>query len=105
VERLVMSVVVLGHIDVEPAVMQKLMADRADDFLAVMHEAKEKGAIHHQFLADDRGAYFLDEWASAEQFQDFFINQATIRSLMEEAGVVSPPDIQIFEAVPSPDQF
>ena len=100
-----MSVVVLGHIQVDPAIMKKLMDERPDDFIAVMNDAKSKGAVHHMFLANDKGAYFLDEWASAQQFQDFFMNQETIRSLMQEAGATAPPDIQMFDVVPSPDQF
>ena len=100
-----MSVVVIGKVDVEPGIMEKLYAERADDFRTVMNEAKQRGAKHHQFLAGDGCVMLIDEWDAAEHFQEFFAGQPIIADLMMSAGVSAPPEITIYDVMDSPDRF
>ena len=63
------------------------------------------GAIHHRFgLGADGTVVILDEWSSAEAFQKFF-DDPEIAAIMQDSGVTSPPDVVIFEALETPDQF
>jgi heme-degrading monooxygenase HmoA len=100
-----MSAVVIGRMDVEPSIIEKLYAERADDFRTVMNEAKQRGAKHHQFLAGDGCVMLVDEWDTAEHFHEFFANQPIIADLMMSAGVSAPPEINVYEVLDSPDRF
>jgi len=100
-----MSVVVTGRVDMDPDVFKKIMEERPDDFLAVMKESKTRGAIHHQFLLGEGALWLLDEWDTAEHFQEFFANQPIIADLMSAAGVTTRPEFHIHEVLPSPDRF
>jgi heme-degrading monooxygenase HmoA len=85
--------------------MKKLMEERADDFRAVASDAKSQGCLHHQFVVAGNEVGLLDEWESAEQFEKFFANQATIGETMQAGGATAPPKIAIYESLPSPDRF
>jgi heme-degrading monooxygenase HmoA len=100
-----MSVIVMGRIDIEPHVMKKLMEERADDFLAVEADSRSKGCLHHQFVVAGNEVGLVDEWETAEQFEQFFANQATIGEIMQAGGATAPPKIAIYEVLPSPDRF
>lgn len=100
-----MSVIVMGRVAVEPHIMKKVMEERADDFLAVAADARSKGCLHHQFVIAGNEVGLVDEWESAEQFQEFFANQATIREIMQAAGATAPPQFATYEQLPSPDRF
>jgi heme-degrading monooxygenase HmoA len=46
----------------------------------------------------------VDEWETAEAFQSF-ISSPEIAEIMGEMGARSEPEVEIGEAVESPDQF
>ena len=100
-----MSVIVIGHMTVDPANVEKLWADRKADFETVAKEAKAAGAIHHRWGFGEGGIVIIDEWPDAESFQKFFENQPTIPELMQAANVQGPPEFEILEAKDAPDQF
>ena len=100
-----MSVIVMGRVEVEPHIMKKVMEERADDFLAVSEDARSQGCLHHQFVIAGNEVGLVDEWESAEQFERFFANQATIGEIMRAAGVTAPPKFAMYELLPSPDRF
>ena len=100
-----MTVRVIGRMTVDPAAVDKLFSERKDDFIAVHDAAVEAGARHHEFLSDGDGVLILDEWDTAEHFQQFFANQPKIGELMASAGVTAPPQFSFYEIMDSPDKF
>lgn len=101
-----MSVLVIGHMTVDPANLVKLWADRKADFAAVAKEAKAQGAIHHRWGVGDGQVVIVDEWRDAQSFQKFFESQTTIPELMQAAGVQGPPQFEILEVrSEAPDEF
>ena len=100
-----MSVIVVGKLHADPARIQKLWKDRAEDFKGVRKEAEAAGALHHRWGIGDGFVVLIDEWPDAESFETFFHGNATIPSLMQEAGVQAPPEFTIVEAATGPDEF
>jgi hypothetical protein len=100
-----MSVLVIGHMTVDPANVEKLWRDRGADFKAVSEAAKQAGAIHHRWAFGDGQVVIVDEWPDAESFQQFFAAQTKIGELMQASGVQGPPTFEILEAKPAPDEF
>jgi heme-degrading monooxygenase HmoA len=96
----------MATIKVDPAVLRNLFESKADVFKAIAEEAKTVGALHHQFVAGEDRVLILDEWESAEAFQQFFSGQPEIAALMQEAGVEEPPEIQVWQPMTdAPDLF
>jgi heme-degrading monooxygenase HmoA len=100
-----MSVRVIGRIKLDPETMQKLFAERKEDFLEVQANSVKAGALHHEFLRGDGEVLVLDEWGTAEQFQQFFGGQPKIGEIMAAAGVTEPPSFEFYEVMDSPDKF
>jgi len=100
-----MAVIVLGRMQADPANIQKLWKDRADDFRAVQKEAVAAGAIHHRWGFGDGFIVIIDEWSDAESFQKFFETNSTIPQLMQAGGVQGPPEFTIVESATGPDEF
>jgi hypothetical protein len=100
-----MSVIVIGHMTVEPGNVEKLWSERKADFDAVAKDAKAAGAKHHQWAFGDGEVVIIDEWADAESFQKFFESQTKIGELMQAAGVQGPPTFEILESKAAPDTF
>jgi hypothetical protein len=74
-----MSMLVIGHMTVDPANVEKLWKDRRADFETVREHA--------------------------EAFQRFFAAETIIGELMQAAGVQGPPEFEIVEARTGPDEF
>jgi hypothetical protein len=100
-----MSVIVIGHMKVNPANVEALWRDRKADFEAVATAAKAAGAKHHQWAFGDGEVVIIDEWPDAETFQKFFDSQAKIGELMQAGGVQGPPSFEILESKAAPDAF
>jgi len=100
-----MSVLVVVKVSGNTDTFQKALADRADEFVAIRDRAIEKGAIHHRFGIGDGYVVAIDEWESAEGFQEFFGDP----KMQEFVGSIGadpvPPEITIGEAIPAPDEF
>jgi len=100
-----MSVIVIGHMKVDPANVAKLWVDRKADFEAVREESKAAGAMHHRWGFGDGEIVIVDDWDDAGSFQSFFESNTVIPELMQAAGVQGPPEFTIVEAKTSPDEF
>jgi quinol monooxygenase YgiN len=101
-----MSVLIVTKVNGDTDRFRQAVVDRADEFAKISEEAKPKGALHHRFGVGDGYVLIVDEWESAEQFQQFFANpelQAFIASV--GGDTTSPPDFMITEAIDSSDQF
>ena len=67
-----MSVLAVVKVSGNTEVFQKSLIDRADEYKAIGDRAKGSGAIHHRFGVGDGFVQAIDEWETAEQFQQFF---------------------------------
>ena len=69
---------------------------------AISDRARAQGCLAHRFAIGDGFVLVVDEWESAEQFQQFF---ASIPDVLADAGAQGAPDIVVAEAVTTADQF
>ena len=100
-----MSVLFTGKFQGDTATFRQALTDRTGEFAKISEMARATGGIHHRFGIGDGFVVIIDEWETAEQFQQFFSNpdlQAFIGSI---GAAPVPPEITIAEAVDSPDQY
>lgn len=100
-----MSVLVVVKVTGDTATFQKALADRADEFVAVGDRAKQAGAIHHRFGVGDGHVVAVDEWETADGFQQFFGDPAMQEFVSSIGAAPGPPEITIAEAISSADEF
>lgn len=81
-------------------------ARHAETMKAVVAEARARGAIHHQFVENDRGDVMaVDEWGSREEFEAFFSTQKDIAKIIAEVGVADPPSAVSYRILDTSDRF
>jgi hypothetical protein len=100
-----MSVLAVVKVPADTTTFQKAMVDRADEFKTVAARAQEMGALHHRFGIGDGYVLVVDEWDTAESFQQFFGDPKMQEFIGTLGAEPTPPDITITEAIESPDQF
>jgi hypothetical protein len=100
-----MSVLVAVRVSGDTMAFQKALANRAEEFEAHAARAKAMGAVHHRFGIGDGFILVVDEWDSAESFQQFFGDPELQAFIGTIGGSPEPPQITITEAIASPDQF
>ena len=100
-----MSVIVIGHMTVEPANVEKLWFDRKADFEAVREAARAAGALRHQWAFGEGQVVIIDIWPDAGSFQKFFDGNPKFAKLMQAGGVQGPPTIEVLDARSGPDSF
>jgi hypothetical protein len=100
-----MSVLVIARFAGDTATFRQSLVDRAAEYEKIAGEAKTAGAIHHRFGVGDGYVVIIDEWASIEQFQQFFSNPELQAFIGQVGGEPGPPELIVSEAVASPDQF
>jgi len=93
-----MSVLVIMKFPGDTAVFRQALTDRAAVFTEITDSSQSQGALHHQFGIGDGIVVVVDEWETAEQFQQFFANPA-LQSFIAEVGAQGPPEITIVEAL------
>lgn len=99
-----MSVLAVVKVPADTAAFQKALANRGDEFQAIGNRAKSNGAIHHRFGVGDGCVVVVDEWETAEQFQEFF-GDPTLQEFITTIGASGEPEVTIAEAITSPDEF
>ena len=99
-----MSVLVVVKVSGSTDTFQKALADRADEFVAVRDRAIEKGAIHHRFGIGDGHVVAIDEWETAEAFEQFF-GDPDMQAFVGSIGAEAAPVVTITDAIASPDEF
>jgi quinol monooxygenase YgiN len=100
-----MSVLVTGKFHGDTAKFRQALADRAGEFEKIAEMARTAGGIHHRFGVGDGFVVIVDEWASTEQFQQFFA-QPDLQAFIGSVGAdPAPPEITVSEAISSPDEF
>jgi heme-degrading monooxygenase HmoA len=94
------SVVVIIHVpvgDVTKAI--EGLHNNADLLSEITASTRDKGNIHHRFVAGDGEILVVDEWASAEQFQTFFNGDERVAKIMQDAGASGPPSVAIYDSI------
>lgn len=100
-----MSVLIIAKFQGDTDAFRKALAERADEFEKIAAATRPQGAIHHRFGVGDGFILVLDEWESAEQFQQFFANPELHAFIGSVGAAPAPPEIIVCEAVSSADQF
>jgi heme-degrading monooxygenase HmoA len=102
-----MAVLVTLRITGDPNRIEQALTSDVERLMAISERSKEKGALHHRFYANADGSEMLvvDEWETAEGFQQFFGENPDIGAMMGEAGVTSEPEAKFFRRLDTPDQF
>jgi hypothetical protein len=101
-----MSVIMGLRIEVDPERLKRAMDENEQGLMAIVEQAKQRGAIHHAFYAGDGVAMVVDEWPDEESFLGFFEAQgAEIGQLMSSAGVTSQPQPTFWRLMDTPDRF
>lgn len=102
-----MAVLMTLRIAGDPDRIEAALTSDPERLRAVAERAKAKGALHHRFYAnhDRSGAIVLDEWETADAFQQFFAESTEIGEMMAEAGVTAQPEVSIWSALDTPDAF
>lgn len=102
-----MSVFMTLRVQADPKRLQEAIASDESRWQAINREAKERGCIHHRFMAsaDRTEIVVADEWESAEAFQTFFQTNQEIPRMMGELGITSEPVITFWHALDTPDAF
>ena len=99
-----MSAIVLVRFQVDRAQFERVHGERGEEFRQVAEQGRAAGCLHHQFAAAGNEMIVVDEWESGAAFEKFFDN-ATVASLMADAGVQGPPEVTIYESVSTVDRF
>ena len=102
-----MTVLVTLRITGDPKRIEEALTSDRERLLEIAERAKGKGALHHRFFANADGseALVVDEWETAEGFQQFFGENPEIGAMMAEAGVTSEPEAKFFHELDTPDKF
>ncbi|MFL5866077.1 MAG: hypothetical protein ACJ766_03150 [Thermoleophilaceae bacterium] len=100
-----MSVLMVMKVSGDTDRFRQFLSEEGDRLTAISDQAKGQGCIHHRFAIGDGHVVVLDEWESAEQFQQFFDGNEEIEQVMRESGAQGAPEISFAEAVETADQF
>jgi hypothetical protein len=102
-----MSVMMGLRVTVDPARFEQVINSDPERLRAIAKRAKQYGAIHHRFFANEAGEEILvaDDWDSADSFLRFFEDSQDIAEMMGEAGVTSRPEPVFWRELDTPDKF
>jgi hypothetical protein len=100
-----MSVLITVKVTGDTDAFQRALVDRASDFKAVAERGQREGAIHHRFGIGDGYILVVDEWETAEQFEQFFGSPELQEFVGSVGGAPMAPEITVTQAISSPDEF
>jgi hypothetical protein len=100
-----MSVLIIGKFQGDTAKFRQALTDRADEFAKIADMARSQGGIHHRFGIGDGFVLIVDEWATVEDFQQFFSNPDLQAFIGSVGAAPAPPELTIVDAIASPDQY
>jgi quinol monooxygenase YgiN len=99
-----MTVLVTMKVKGDTEQFRRWLETDADRLRELAKSAQAAGCLHHRFGVGDGYVTMMDEWQSAEAFQTF-ISSDEIVAAMRDGGAQAAPEVDITEAVASPDQF
>ena len=100
-----MSVVVVAKIPGDTAKFRQALTDRADEFETLSSQAREVGGVHHRFGIGDGFVLVVDEWETAENFQQFFGDPKLQEFIAAVGADPTPPEITITESIASSSDY
>jgi len=98
-----MSVLVTMKVRGDTDQFRRFLVDAEERLRGIAESAKQAGAIHHRFGVGDGFVIVMDEWETAQAFQAF-VSSDEIAQVMRDAGAQSEPEVEITEAIESPDR-
>jgi heme-degrading monooxygenase HmoA len=99
-----MSAIVTGRIPADTEKFRRWIAESKEVTDKISADARAKGCIHHLFAVGDGYVLIIDEWNSAEAFQEFFESNPDIPKAMQDAGAKGEPEITFAELIDN-DRF
>src|ERR1700758_1701937 len=99
-----MSVIVTMKVQGDTDQFRRTLESETERIQALAAKARAAGCIHHRFGVGDGFVMVVDEWNTAGAFQTF-ISSPEIAEIMGEMGAQGEPEVEIGEAIESPDQF
>jgi hypothetical protein len=100
-----MSVLVTMKVTGDTGAFQKALSERDSEFKEIGDRAQGAGAIHHRFGIGDGFVLVVDEWETAEKFEEFFNDPELQAFIGTVGGNPTAPEITMTEAVSPPDEF
>jgi hypothetical protein len=100
-----MSVLIVAKFHGDTAKFRQSLKERADDYVKYAELGRAAGAIHHRFGVGDGYVVVVDEWQSADQFEQFMADPELQKFISETGASTGPPEVWATEAVTSPDEF
>ena len=102
-----MSIMMGLRIAGDAARIEQMLNSDPERLKRVAQRAKDAGAIHHRFYANEAGGEVLvvDEWPDAASFQRFFESNTDVGEMMAEAGVTERPTPVFWRELDTPDKF
>jgi hypothetical protein len=100
-----MSVLVTMRVSGDTDKFREFVASEPDRLRKIADEARASGCIHHRFGVGEGYVIVVDEWESADAFQQFFTTNADIPDVMRDAGAQGEPEFDFTDAIETADQF
>ena len=100
-----MSVLITLTVPADTEAFRAFAVENPDTLKAIAARGREMGAIHHRFGIGNGNVIVVDEWENAEGFQSFFEGNEEIAAVMQAAGATGPPQVTVYEALETADQF
>ena len=95
-----MSVLVITKFAGDTAKFRQALTERAAEFQKHVDASRSEGCLHHQFGIGEDFVIVVDEWESAEQFQQFFGDPALQAFIASTGASAEPPQVIAAEANP-----
>jgi hypothetical protein len=100
------STIVIAKYRGDPARFERLVKSKEEDFIAVARARMSKGCISHRYAVSDGAVYVMDEWPSADSYNDRWeTSQGWPHQIAMEAGLEEPPEITYLRVIPDPGAF
>ena len=100
-----MSVLMILRVQGDPNTLEDYANTNADMMQRIAAAGKAAGATRHAFAGGDNEILVIDEWPTADAFQQFFDSQPEIPRVMREGGAQGVPEISIYRKLDTPDEF
>jgi hypothetical protein len=99
-----MTVLLIGRVPGDTVQFEAFMSDNVHRVEQLSEKAKAAGCISHRFAVGDGEVIFVDEWESAEQFQEFFA-APEIQGVVGEMGAQGEPQLLFADPKGFPGEF
>ena len=99
-----MSALIVMRVPGDTAQFQAFMAANGELVEGLTEKAKAGGCLSHLFAVGDGEVVVVDEWGSAEQFQNF-ISSPEIQQVMGQMGAQGEPQVTVADRKGFPGEF